>query len=78
MDRSESDVSPDPNVAESRDTGGLEPDEHTEAQRRVEPDAGSTTGVEDNDKFVGRAAGEDAGYSGQTGAEARGDAEEDR
>ena len=40
-------------------------DEHSD------PDGSSTTGTDENEEFVGRVAGDDAGYSGETGAEAR-------
>ena len=40
-----------------------------------EPDAPATTGTDENDEFVGRVAGQDAGYSGETGAEARAEKE---
>jgi hypothetical protein len=53
-------------VAASRDTGGVEnPDQ---------PDQQSTTGTTPNEKFVGRVAGQDVGYAGETGAEARSEA----
>lgn len=60
----ESDVREDKHVARSRDTGG--------ARDSCEPDAGSATGTTENQKFVGRAAGQDEGYDEETGAEARG------
>jgi hypothetical protein len=69
---SEPDVEVDRKVARSRDTGGVAP-EHKERpdDERVDPDGPSTTGTDENAQFVGRVAGEDAGYTGETGAEAR-------
>jgi len=61
--RSESDVPEDPHVAASRDTGGRE--------TGGEPDKHSTTGTTRDGTYVGRVAGEDAGYAEETGAEAR-------
>jgi hypothetical protein len=76
---SEPDVEIDPHVARSREAGGVEPDvnERTDAER----DGPSTTGTAENEQFVGRVAGDDPGYTGETGAEARAEAreaEEDR
>ena len=62
----EDDVDSDDSVANSRATGGR-PDEGG--------DAGTTTGTGANEEFVGRAAGQDEGYAGETGAEARSEAE---
>jgi hypothetical protein len=42
-----------------------------------DPDAGSTTGTGESETFVGRVAGEDVGYAGETGAERRAAAEQD-
>ncbi|MEJ2859899.1 hypothetical protein [Actinomycetospora flava] len=64
---SESDAGHDPRTAASRPTGGT----HTEHRG----DQGSVTGTGDTDVFVGRAAGHDLGYAGETGAEARREAE---
>jgi hypothetical protein len=64
---SEPDVEVDPQVARSRETGGADP----EQKDRPDPGSPSTTGTEESEQFVGRVAGEDAGYSGETGAEAR-------
>lgn len=64
----ESDVATDPAVANARPTGG-----DPEASGG---DSASTTGPGENEKFVGRASGQDEGYAGQTGAEAR--AEDER
>jgi hypothetical protein len=66
---SESDVGQDPAVASSRATGGGH-EEHT-------ADSGSVTGTGETDVFVGRAAGLDEGYAGETGAEARREAQRD-
>lgn len=63
MHGSESDVAADKKIAGSRDTGGLDEQEAT--------DATSTTGVDRNEEFVGRVAGDDPAYAGETGAEAR-------
>ena len=60
---SEQDVGHDPQVASSRAAGG-DPDE-------VGDDALASTGTGDSDVFVGRTAGRDLGYAGETGAEAR-------
>ena len=60
---SESDVPADSAVAESREMGG---DPAAEA-----PDAQSTTGTGESDEFVGRVAGSDEGFDGETGAERR-------
>lgn len=63
----EGDVPEDPKVANSRDTGGQE----RRDDERDDPDGNSTTGVDRNDEFVGRVAGDDPGYAGETGAERR-------
>jgi hypothetical protein len=74
---SEPDVEVDPQVARSREAGGADPDEKGRPHdERADPDAPSTTGTDENEQFVGRVAGQDAGYAGETGAEAR--AQEDR
>ena len=65
---SEQDVGQDPAVASSRATGGGHED-HT-------GDSGSVTGTGDTDVFVGRTAGLDEGYAGETGAEARREAQD--
>jgi hypothetical protein len=59
---SEEDVDPDDGQALSRVTGGGESDA---------PDARSTTGTGESEEFVGRVAGQDVGYAGETGAERR-------
>jgi hypothetical protein len=66
---SESDVGHDPRTAASRVTGG--------AYREHHGDQGSVTGTGETDVFVGRAAGHDLGYAGETGAEARREARPD-
>ena len=58
----EDDVDRDDAQALSRATGGGESDE---------PDASSTTGTGESAEFVGRVAGQDVGYAGETGAERR-------
>jgi hypothetical protein len=75
---SEPDVEADANVARTRETGGVRGDHPAE---RAEGDAATTTGTDESDEFVGRVAGQDLGYAGTTGAEARAEAgagEEDR
>ncbi|RZQ61072.1 hypothetical protein [Amycolatopsis suaedae] len=59
----ESDVATDPANAGSRVSGG-------DTGRRG-GDAESTTGPGPNDTHVGRVAGQDEGFAGDTGAEAR-------
>jgi hypothetical protein len=70
---SEPDVERDSQLARTRETGGV--DSADEARpgndRAADPDGPSTTGTERNEEFVGRVAGQDAGFSGETGAEAR-------
>jgi hypothetical protein len=69
---SEPDVEADPQVARSRDAGGVAPDQKGRPDdERTDPDGPSTTGTDENEQFVGRVAGQDAGYAGETGAEAR-------
>ena len=69
---SEPDVEVDPQVARSRETGGVDPQQKDRpADERADPDGSSTTGTDESEQFVGRVAGDDAGYSGETGAEAR-------
>lgn len=59
----EPDVQADPAQASTRSAGGVtDPDA---------ADAHSTTSPSENETFVGRVAGEDAGDAGVTGAEAR-------
>jgi hypothetical protein len=64
MKRSEDDVADDEGMAAARDAGG-EPGDQEEA------DGASTTGTAPNETYVGRVAGDDEGYAGETGAEAR-------
>jgi hypothetical protein len=64
----EDDVDRDDAQALSRATGG---EESTEA------DADATTGTGASETFVGRVAGQDVGYAGETGAERRAAAEQD-
>jgi hypothetical protein len=64
----EEDVDPDDGEAVSRATGGVDADH---------ADEGSTTGTGDSDTFVGRVAGQDVGYAGETGAEKRAAYEEE-
>lgn len=59
----EQDVALDGEVASSRATGG----EHAE----LSGDRGSVTGTGRTQDFVGRTAGDDVGYAGETGAERR-------
>lgn len=72
-DSSEDDVSADPHVARTRETGGADPerDGHPGGADADDPDGATTTGTDENEEFVGRVTGQDAGYSGETGAEAR-------
>ncbi|MDQ1626899.1 MAG: hypothetical protein QOI54_643 [Actinomycetota bacterium] len=65
----EDDVNPDDAQALSRDEGG-EPVAGA-------PDQNSTTGTTPNEEFVGRGSGDDGGYEGETGAEARAATERD-
>jgi hypothetical protein len=61
--RPEPDVDPDPARADSRETGGV-PDPE-------KPDQASTTGTTPDEEYIGRIAGDDPGYSEETGAERR-------
>lgn len=69
----EADVGVDPQLANTRETGG-EPDDHP--IDHTEGDASATTGTGEGQEFVGRVAGRDLGYAGETGAEARAQAGE--
>jgi hypothetical protein len=60
------DVALDPALASSRATGG----DHNE----LSGDRGSTAGTGRTDEFVGRVAGDDLRYAGETGAERRAEA----
>jgi hypothetical protein len=64
----EDDVDQDDAQALSRATGGGESEE---------ADASSTTGTGQSETFVGRVAGQDVGYAGETGAERRAAAQDD-
>ena len=70
---SEADVAADKNLARTRETGGVTEDHPDD---RTEGDAPGTTGTGEGEEFVGRAAGRDLGYAGETGAEARAEAGE--
>ncbi len=59
----EKDVPVDDATASSRDTGGDED--------ATGPDHEGTTGTGESEEFVGRVSGQDEGYAGMTGAEAR-------
>ena len=63
----EDDVDRDDAQALSRATGG----------ESDEPDGASTTGTGESAGFVGRVAGQDVGYAGETGAERRAAAQQD-
>lgn len=63
------DVEPDPNLANSRKTGGAD---------TQEADAAATTGTGATEEYVGRVAGQDEGFAEETGAEARAHAEDQR
>ena len=60
------DVALDPALASNRATGG----EHDD----LSGDRGSVTGTGKTGEFVGRVAGDDLGYAGETGAERRAEA----
>ncbi len=64
----EGDVPNDPALANAREQGGSEPGDHDTV---ADPDGESTTGVDANQEFVGRVAGDDPAYAGETGAERR-------
>jgi hypothetical protein len=66
----ETDVQYDKHQASSREIGGVADPE--------EPDQASTTGTTPNGQFVGRIAGDDVGYAGETGAERRAEVDADR
>ncbi len=68
-ERSESDVDRDDKQALTRASGGV-PDDDA-------PDQASTTGTGTSETFVGRVAGQDVGYAGETGAERRAAAQQD-
>jgi hypothetical protein len=64
------DVNDDDAQALSRETGG--------EQDPSAPDQGSTTGTTPTEQFVGRVGGQDVGYAGETGAERRAAAEQEK
>jgi hypothetical protein len=64
----EDDVARDDAQALSRATGG---------GAGEEPDADGTTGTGGSETFVGRVAGQDVGYAGETGAERRAAAQQE-
>jgi hypothetical protein len=66
--RAEEEVDPDDARALSRATGGGPSDT---------PDAVNTTGIGESGTFVGRVAGQDVGYAGETGAKRRQAAQQD-
>jgi len=73
---SEPDVERDPNVARNRDAGGVDPDQKDRPDTaHGDPDGSSTTGTDENEEFVGRVAGQDSGFEGETGAERRAEGE---
>jgi hypothetical protein len=57
------DVAPDTHTARTRETGGAE---------RDDTDSAATTGTGHSEEYVGRVAGQDEGFAGETGAEVRG------
>ena len=65
----EDDVDNDDKLAESRETGGVANED--------DPNQGSTTSTTPDGEYVGRIAGDDVGYAGETGAEARTEAARD-
>jgi hypothetical protein len=68
MDRkadTEDDVDTDDKLANSRATGG---------GSDTGGDSETTTGTGGSEEFVGRVSGQDEGYAGETGAEARSEA----
>ncbi|WP_432936286.1 hypothetical protein ACQPXM_22680 [Kribbella sp. CA-253562] len=66
-DLNEDDAPADTDVAMTRETGGA-----------ANGGTQATTGTGANETFVGRAAGQDEGYAGETGAEARAEAEREK
>ena len=77
-DGSESDVEVDAHLARTRETGGAADGHPADGHPAdgTEGDAPGTTGTGEAEEFVGRVAGRDLGYAGQTGAEARAEAGE--
>lgn len=75
MHGSEPDVDADTHLARTRENGGVDPEHKSQPHdENSDPDGTSTTGTDPNEGFVGRVAGDDAGYAGETGAEARAEA----
>jgi hypothetical protein len=72
-DETEDDVGDDTAQALSRETGGVP---SADGPDQNDPDQHSTTGTTPNDTFVGRVAGQDPGYVGETGAERRAEEEQ--
>jgi hypothetical protein len=70
---SEPDVERDAHVARTRESGGVDraDEARPDDDYAADPDGPSTTGTDTNEEFVGRVAGQDAGFAGETGAEAR-------
>lgn len=64
----EDDVAPDGALARTRETGGV---------GGQDEDRGVTTGTGENEEFVGRVAGQDAGDDRESGAEARARAQDE-
>ncbi|SFO43797.1 hypothetical protein SAMN05216207_105818 [Pseudonocardia ammonioxydans] len=60
------DVEPDPNLANTRATGGMP---------SQAGDAAASTGTGATGEYVGRIAGQDEGFAGHTGAEERADSD---
>jgi hypothetical protein len=75
-DKGEADVAGDPQVAASRRTGGTDDESATDqsAKDQSADDQASTTGTTPTPEYVGRIAGDDVGYAGETGAERRAEA----
>ena len=74
----EKDVPVDEATAASRATGGHQDDTEDHTEDDVTGDAQGTTGTGESGEFVGRVSGQDEGYAGLTGAEARASAAEER
>ena len=68
-EKGEDDVAADRQVASSRATGGTDATD--------DADQASTTGTSATPEYVGRIAGDDVGYAGETGAKRRADAHRD-
>jgi hypothetical protein len=72
---SEPDIAVDPHLARTRETGGVSEDHSAHPDDHTEGDTPGTTGTGESDEFVGRVGGRDLGYAGETGAEARAEAQ---